>query len=312
MRVRRALPTLVLVALLSPGSVALARDAPPIEPEDQIVLSGSVDVQRGHTVGEVVVFSGSVLVRGVVQGDVVVLEGPVLVSGQVDGSVIAADGDVRLQPSARVGGDVLSSRPVAIRAGARVGGEVRHGVRFSLEAPLEALGTLLGPVSIALSVLLTGLVLLVLAPRGADAVSDTLADAPLASLGWGVVVGASAPVTAVALSVLVLGLPLGLALFLSLGLWWLVGLAWAAWCAGRGLVRAPHRRTTAFLAGWAIVAAVGLVPVLNVAVWILAPLVGLGAMVVAAWRARHLGHHGGRHRRRAVSPREDAVEAGIS
>jgi hypothetical protein len=32
----------------------------------------------------------------------------------------------------------------------------------------------------------------------------------------------------------VLGFPLCLALFL-----WLVGLTWAAWCAGRGLVRAP-------------------------------------------------------------------------
>jgi hypothetical protein len=115
-----------------------------------------------------------------------------------------------------------------------------------------------------------------------------------------------------ALSVLVLGLPLGLAVLLSLGLWWLVGLTWAAWAAGRGIVRAPHGRFVAFLAGWAVLAAVGLVPVLNVAVWIVAATLGLGATLVAAWRARHGAPPGGRHRARAVPRTEASVEAGIA
>jgi hypothetical protein len=153
--------------------------------------------------------------------------------------------------------------------------------------------------------------LLTVAPRGADAVAATLTDAPLASLAWGVLVTVGAPMTAVALSVLVLGLPLGLSLFLSLGLWWLVGLTWAAWCAGRALVRAPGGRYPAFLAGWAILAAVSLVPVLNVAAWTLPPVLGVGAMLVAAWRAGRHGPHVGRHRRTAI-PREESVEAGLS
>ncbi len=161
--------------------------------------------------------------------------------------------------------------------------------------------------------LLVGLVLVLLAPRGADAVADALGGAPLASLGWGVLVVLSVPVAAVALVVSVLGVPLGLALFLSLGLWWLVGLAWAAWCAGRALVQAPHGRVQAFLAGWAILAAVGLVPILNAAVWTLAPVLGVGAMLVAAWRVREGRRPGGRHRRGGVrAPSEDEVEAGIA
>lgn len=120
------------------------------------------------------------------------------------------------------------------------------------------------------------------------------------------------PVAAVALVVSVLGLPLGLALVLSLGLWWLVGLTWAAWGTGRGLVRPPRGRVRAFLAGWAILAAVGLVPVLNAAVWTLAPLLGLGAMLVAAWRSRREGGRHGRHRARARASTDDAIEAGIA
>jgi hypothetical protein len=251
-------------------------------------------------------------VEGLVTGDVVILEGPVTVSGQVNGSVIAADGVIRLAESARVGGDVLSSEAIRIRPGARVRGETRDGIRFSLEAPLAVLGKLLGPVAISISVLLSGLLLVWLAPRGADAVADALTAAPLASLGWGILLAITVPVTGVALIVSVLALPLGLALFLSFGLWWLVGLTWAAWCAGRGLVRAPRGRLTALITGWAILAGVGLVPIVNAAAWTLAPILGLGAMVVAVWHARQGTGHRGRHRRGVQVPADDEVEAGIA
>lgn len=314
MRLRFALVVVTCAAITgSVAGAAEAQDAPPLRPEDQIVLAGSVEVPRGRVIGEVVVFSGTVTVQGVVEGDVVVFEGPVVVSGQVNGSVIAADGLVRLRSSARVGGDVSSSEEVRAEEGAEVAGEIRGDVRFSLEAPLAALGKLLGPIAIAVSVLITGLALLLMVPRGADRIAETVSDAPLTSLGWGIVTTVAVPLLALALSVLVLGLPLGLALLLSLGLWWIVGLAWAAWSAGRALVRPPHGRARAFLTGWAILAGIGLVPALNLAAWTLAPMVGIGAMLVAAWRARRHGQVAGRHRRGAVTPEEDAaVEAGIS
>src|SRR5688572_1682554 len=92
----------------SSGSVALAETAtptatpspgveiPPRGVDEQIVLSGRVLVPRGQVIGEVVVFTGRVVVGGVVQGDVVVLDGPITVSGQVSGSVVALDGQIRL------------------------------------------------------------------------------------------------------------------------------------------------------------------------------------------------------------------------
>jgi hypothetical protein len=312
MRPRLAtVPSLALFMTILLGGPALAQEAPTVPPQDQVVLAGTVAVERGAAVGEVLVFSGRVVVDGVVEGDVVVFEGPVVVSGQVNGSVIAADGLVTLRESARVGGDVSASGRIAVAGGAEVRGDMHEGVRFSLEAPLAGLGELLGPVAVAVSVLLAGIALLLVAPRGADAVAETLGSAPLASVAWGIVVVIAAPILAVALCVLVVGLPLGLALLFSLGLWWIVGLSLAAWCAGRGLVRAPRGRFVAFLTGWAILAAVGLVPVLNAAVWVLAAILGLGATTVAVWRARRHGHRGGRHRRGVAGDRE-SVEAGIA
>ncbi|HEX5936605.1 MAG TPA: hypothetical protein VFZ75_02775 [Actinomycetota bacterium] len=167
MRLRRVVVLCSLAAALAPvqATAGSFRQETPAEPEDQIVLAGTVTVRRGTRVGEVVVFSGRVRVDGVVTGDVVVLEGPVIVRGQVDGSVIAADGDVRLGATALVGGDVSAGGAVLARPGAEVGGERAEGVRFSLEGPLAALGELLGPAAIAISVLFAGLLLLLLAPR---------------------------------------------------------------------------------------------------------------------------------------------------
>src|SRR5207247_11308339 len=92
----------LLLALAAPASAADAG-----EPQDQIVLSGTVDVPRGREVGEVVVLHGSVSVEGVVHGDVVVLDGRISVTGQVSGAVVAINGPVFVGPDAQIVGDVL-------------------------------------------------------------------------------------------------------------------------------------------------------------------------------------------------------------
>ena len=243
---------------------------------------------------------------GVATGDVVVLEGPVTVTGQV------RVGDRRRRrpprrerarrrrcPGRRAGPDPAGREG----RGGHAGGDA-----VLLEAPLAVLGELLGPVAISISVLILGLVLVLLAPRGADAVANALGAAPLASLDGGSS-RLGIPVTAVALVVSVLGVPLGLALFLSLGFWWLVG--------HPGLVRPRRSRPPRPRAGvprrLGDLAAVGLVPILNAAAWVLAPVLGVGAMLVAAWRAREGRRHDGRHRRGGLRPpSEDEVEAGIA
>ena len=71
-------------------------------------------------------------------------------------------------------------------------------------------------------------------------------------------------------------------------------------------------------AGWGIGSAIGLVPFVNVVWWLLGSIFGLGAMVVAAWRAkkppepdvgRPRRERGGRHRVGRITVPEDAVVA---
>jgi hypothetical protein len=266
------------------------------ETQDQVMLSGSLLVPRGQSVGEVVVLHGRASVYGVAVGDVVVVDGPTLIAGQVSGSVIALNGPIRLTRTASVRGDVLGSQTVRVDPGATVQGDVRQSVAFTPRDSLKVLGILLGSISIAVSALLLLVLLLLLAPRASNSVAASARDAPFASFGWGLLSTIVLPLVSVLAAVTVLGLPLGLSVLLGLALIFMVGYAWAVWAVGRALVREPRSGWLALLTGWGISLAVSLVPFLNVAAWTVGSIFGLGAMIVATWRARGLNGAKGKHR----------------
>jgi hypothetical protein len=278
--------------LLVPGVAHAQGEQEPVrEPAAHVVLSGDVFVPRGRAMGEVVVFSGSVTVNGVVRGDVIVLDGPITVGGQVSGDVVAVDGNVRLLRTAQVAGSVIAGGTVEVVEGAEVVGSVREDVRWSLSGPVAALGTLLASFAMAGSTLLLMLLMLLLAPRGLERVAGAARTAPIASAGWGLLVAIVAPILGVAAAASILGLPLGLALLLALGFWFLVGLAATSWAVGRAIVPSPRPRIAAVFAGWGIAAVLGLVPFVNLAAWGLGSIFGVGLLIVAAWRTRGSGRY---------------------
>jgi hypothetical protein len=255
-----------------------------------VVLSGGVVVRKGEASGDVVIVHGSARVAGVVRGDVVVVDGPIEVSGVVRGDVVAIDGDVSLVKGARVTGDVtVAHGRLAVQVGALIGGRVRRG-SLSFLSPSRLVTKLGFWIAISVSTLLLGLVLLLLAPRGGDAVARAGRAAVGASIGWGAVAVFGLPVAGFLLLVSLVGFPFGLGLLLGLALLYSIGYAYGAWVLGRLFVRPPRhggpRRVAAFLAGWAALRVVGFVPVLGGITWFLAAWYGLGAMTVAVWRAR--------------------------
>jgi cytoskeletal protein CcmA (bactofilin family) len=303
------------IALLAPTAASAQSTSPSPGPlrsdeetaQDQIVLSGTVNVPRGSTAGEVVVFHGRAVVSGVAYGDVVVLDGSVVIGGLVSGSVVALNGPIRLTADAQVGGDVLGAEAVRIEPGATVQGAVRETVGFTLQGPLAVLGILLGSVAVGVSILILLALLLTIAPRGSDRVATAAMTAPFASAGWGILLALGLPLVAVAAMVTIVGLPLGLAALLAMSFLFLVGFAYAAFSVGRLMVRPPRSRWLALLAGWGLAAALGLVPFLNLAVWALGGMFGLGAMSVAIWRGRGAdkgGRHRAGYRAREPEPRE--------
>lgn len=306
---RRAAVCLALALWLLGGALAtsaLGQVDPRAEPPDLIVLSGRVDVPRGRTVGQVVVFRGSATVQGVALGDVVVASGKLVVTGQVGGSVVNLDGPVVLAASAQVRGDVVSRQEVTVRPGAQVEGSIRSNVPLSLRGPIGWFGAFAAWLAVTISALVLGLVLLWLVPRATDAVGETGTEAPIPSAGLGLGWLILAPLGAVIAMLTLVALPLGLAFLLALAFALSVGHAWCAWIVGRLVLKDSGRYMT-FLAGLGILRVVGLVPVVGGLVWVLGGAFGLGAATLALWRARGAG---GKHRpgrRRSAQPVPAAV-----
>ena len=293
-RARSAVALVLAGLLLWVGAPAWAQfELPPDEPRDQIVLAGDVLVRRGDEVAEVVVLRGTVVVAGLVRGDVVVIDGRIEVAGQVSGSVVNVGGPVTLGGSSHVLGDVIARGRVRLVPGAQVDGTVREGSAFTFRTPIAALGRFAPWFAIWMSVLVLGLLLLLVAPRGADAVSNASRTAPWASSGWGALAFVALPVTGAIAIVSLVWLPFGLGLLLALFLLYSIGLTLAAFALGRLLWREPRGRLLAFAIGWTILAAVALIPWVGFVVWLAGSVFGLGATIVAAWRARGAG---GRHR----------------
>lgn len=288
----------LLIALLIAGGASfpdVARAQAPPDERDQIVLSGHVSVPAGRAVGEVVVFDGTVRVDGVVRGDIVVLSGGVRVAGQVGGTVVVVDGSVVVEASGQIGEDVLAGDGITLEPGAMVRGEARRSFRLSLARPLEVLGALLAAAAVGFSSLILGLVVLLLAPRGADLTADALRSAPGASAVWGIGMWLLLPVASVVAIATIVGIPAGLAVLLGLGLVAAASYTLTVWSIGRWIVPAPRPRLGAFLAGWGVSVVLSLVPFLHLAWWGLATIAGLGGATVATWRARGPARRG-RHR----------------
>jgi hypothetical protein len=109
------------------------------------------------------------------------------------------------------------------------------------------------------------------------------------SIGLGLLVLFGLPVLAVIALVTVVGIPLGVGLLAALLLIYALGYSATAWVVGRSILRPPTAWVVAFLAGWAILRVVALVPILGGLVWFAAVVFGLGALAVAIWRARTVG-----------------------
>jgi Polymer-forming cytoskeletal len=251
-----------------------------------VVLSGRADVPEGQQVGDLVVFHGSSTVDGTVNGSLTAFDAPVTIAGRVNGDVVVFNGRVELRSGANVTGDVVSQSAPVVASGATIGGATRRvqtNVRWD---GFGWAGRLAWWLAVSVSTLVVGLVLVWLVGRGAAWILDAGLTQVGPAIGWGLLVFFGLPILAILALVTLVGIPLGLGLLAALGLVYALGYGASAWVLGRSLLRPPTAWVVAFLVGWGILRVVALVPILGGLVWFAAVVFGLGALVVAIWRAR--------------------------
>jgi hypothetical protein len=278
--------SLVLLALAAPAT-AEAAGAEGHEDDAIVVISGDVTVARGEVVDGVYIASGDARIGGRIDGDVVVFSGDVTLAGTIDGNLVVTDGVARLLPRARVTGDVHygDERP-AVAPGARVRGDIEE----EDWGDLGSLGVFIGFfalwLAIGVSAALLGALLLLIAPRAADAVYAQARGRIGPVIAIGIAIGIVLPVAAVIAAITLLGIPLAVGIVLLLAPLAAIAYVASAWALGRVIVKPPRKRIFAFLAGLAILRLLALVPVLGILVGLAAVVFGLGLIGAAIGAAR--------------------------
>ena len=282
---RRVALALLILAVTPAG--AAAQDADDSFRGDRVVITGPVTIDRGETADDVFVVDGPVAVAGTVRGDLVVINGRLRISGTVEGDAVAIADRAALAPGARVGGDfVYGDKEPLVAGGATVEGDVDRVNVGEITDPAGFIGAAALWIAVSVSALVLGLLLLWLAPRALDAAFAAFSTSLGATIGWGLLLFFGLPILAVIALVTLVGIPLGVALLLALLPLYAIGYTTSAWLLGRRLVGPPRGRVLAFLAGLAILRLLAIIPIVGGIVWFAATVVGLGALLVATWRAR--------------------------
>jgi hypothetical protein len=285
-RARWLFAAVVAVVLASATPVAAQTGGAPGDDGPTVVLTGRVTVAEGERTDAVVILDGPAEIAGRVEGPVVAFNGDVRVSGTVDEDVVAFNGRAIIEAGARVGGGVTSSDEPRVAAGASVEDDVE---RVNFTNFFNALGWvlwLLWWLAVTVSTLVLGLVLVALFRRAGEATVAVGRSRPGPCIGWGLLLGIGLPILSVLLFFTVLGIPLGLVGLATIVPLSALGYVAGALVVGRALVREPRSLVVAFLAGWGLLRVLDLVPVLGNLVSFAATVYGLGALAVAAWRAR--------------------------
>jgi cytoskeletal protein CcmA (bactofilin family) len=255
--------------------------------DTQVVITGRVVVAQQETVGDIAILNGDARINGSVDGSVFALNGDVTVRGSVKDDVIAVNGRVIVEGGARIGGDVTSREKARISPGATVDGDVKSVSRRFALGQVGVVAAILLWLAVIVSTLVFGLLLLLIAPRAADAFADAGRTAVGASIGLGIAAALGLPIVGLILLASVFGLPLGAIVLLALGFLYTLGYVASAYFLGRLILQPRHNRFLAYLVGWGILSVAGIIPVLNVIVLIAATVYGLGMIVVALFRARN-------------------------
>jgi cytoskeletal protein CcmA (bactofilin family) len=278
---------LTLAALIAPAAVSAANAGAGDDGDAVVVISGDVAVDRGETVDGVFIASGDARIAGRVDGDVIVLSGDAVVSGRIDGDLFTASGTSRLLPSAEVTGDVgYGDEHPQVALDARVHGDVTKQDWPDVGGLFSWIGAFVIWLAVTLSLLALGALLLLIAPRAADALSARSRERLGPTIAIGIAILIVLPVTALIAAVTLVGIPLAIGIGLALLPLGAVAYLVSAYALGRRMVEPPRHRMLSLLAGLGALRVAAYVPVLGTVVGLAALVFGLGLIGVAIGSAR--------------------------
>ncbi|WP_336985632.1 hypothetical protein [Altererythrobacter aquiaggeris] len=270
--------------------------------DDIVVAGGSIKVRPTFSIGgSAVMAGGDVRMETSVPADLRIGAGSVYVNAAVGGDARLSGDAVRLGPATRIAGDLLyRTSNLVIEPGAVITGRrliLPAQDQSAFESWGRGAGELFPVITLAAA---AGFAILVVAiafavPGLMRSSARFIRTSPLRSLGIGTIIAAGVPVAIILLFFTVVGAPLGLLLGAICLAVTPVAIAATAFLIGMEMRRVmsgagePPARLPARLlwpaAGAAVILILGLIPFLGMLVWLLAMLLGLGAVASRGGKA---------------------------
>jgi len=268
---------------------------------DLMVAGGDVNIASTAEVkGDVLLGAGNVRIDGLIEGDIKGGGGEVTISNGVEGDVELKVESLTILSTADIGGDLsyTSEDKADIRSGAQIGGVTTHKLPSVKEEPSIPFPLTLfsGIVKIIgfLMALITGLVIILIAPRRLTSIAEAIRSRPGPSAGWGAIILFLTPIAAIIVCLTIVGIPVGL---IALALWGIaiylaqipVGLLIGRLILGRfRAVEGKAIMVGALALGLLILKLLGLIPYAGFFIGLAIAIFGLGAGV-ALIRMRRAG-----------------------
>jgi cytoskeletal protein CcmA (bactofilin family) len=205
---------------------------------DLVAAGGIIEVTKESSVaGDLALAGGSMIIDSPVSGNVTVRGGDVVINGRVSGNVdVVATKSLTLGSSAVVNGKVTYKGPTEaqVNSDAKVGTidftKVSRG--FGHRGGFWGI-LVIGSIVKLIMLLVAGAVLIWLLPKKTSAVVLEAMDNPLRQLGIGLLVLIVSPILGVLLLITVVGIYLGIVVFLAYGIMIIIGSILALFYAGR-------------------------------------------------------------------------------
>jgi cytoskeletal protein CcmA (bactofilin family) len=229
-------------------------------------------------------------------GDLIMGAGTALIDGLIQGDINSAVDSLTIASTANIKGKLIykSENEVNIQSGAQIMGPITHKLPDVKEKIATGTGIgLWGTVIGFLMILVIGIIIVLLAPRRVEAVSESIRTRPWASLGWGTLLLVAVPIAAGIVCITIIGLPLGAISFalytITIYLTQLfVGLLIGQLIIGayKGVVETRGAIIGAMALGLAILRLLMLIPFVGFFFRLATVLFGLGAILISEKKLR--------------------------
>lgn len=281
---------IVLLALLLAPATALAQAA--TEDSDSFIVhvNTPTTVAAGQAMGSVIVIDDNAVVDGTVKDTLWVVNGTATVNGTVDGDVLMINGTLNLAAGSTVKNVTLIRSDLTRADGATVTGDINERSELVSFGWGEAIFSFVFWIGVTIVLLLAGLAFAAVGGHQLVESGHALTAHPLESFLTALATFILLPILAVIAIITLVGIPLGLVIFMVLiPLLVLLGYIVAGERLGEWLVTVTGARLgryAAVLVGILALQVVGLIPVLGGLLVVLATFFGSGALVYRLYRQR--------------------------